>query len=56
MIPSISKNKYKPSEKLIKEYDQCVKKNLEVAKSQSFTRWQAIWDELNRADRERLGL
>ncbi len=32
------------------------KENMKKAQAQSFLNWQEIWQELNRVDREKLGL
>ena len=59
MIPALSDQKYKPyqqdAEKR-REYEDCKARNLKTAQVKSFLNWQGIWDELNRVDRERLGL
>ena len=59
MIPAISDNKFKQdwqdAEKR-REYEDCKARNLKAAQAKSFLNWQAVWDELNRVDRERLGL
>jgi len=58
-MPAISDNKFKQdwqdAEKW-REYEDCKEINLKTAQEMSFLNWQAIWDELNRLDRERLGI
>jgi hypothetical protein len=60
MIPALQgENKFKPNWQdadLWREYEDCKARNLEIAQAKSFANWQAIWDELNRVDRERLGI
>ena len=38
------------------KYEDCKKANLKAAQSKNHLNWQEIYDELNRLDRDRLGL